>query len=69
MLCYWVRSVERYARANEWMKPDSSSNQNQSLDRVREMSRKQIMAVQEVDTGVQAAKTRLVCCLALTFSL
>lgn len=58
VLCYWVRSVERYARANEWMKPDSSSNQNQSLDRVREMSRKQIMAVQEVDTGVQAAKTR-----------
>lgn len=56
--CNWVRAVERYARAYQWANPKSQSNQNQSLDRVRDMSRNPIMAIEQFEAGVRLTEQR-----------
>ena len=58
VLCNWVRAVERYGRAHEWINPASQSNTQQSLDRVREMSKNPIMAIEKFEAGVRATKAR-----------
>jgi hypothetical protein len=58
VVCNWVRAVERYGRAHQWINPSSQSNKNQSLDRVREMSRNPIMAIDSFEAGVRATKLK-----------
>ena len=58
VICNWVRAVERYGRVHEWVNPASYSNQHQNLDRVREMSRNPIMALDQFEAGVAATKLR-----------
>lgn len=58
VICNWVRSVERYGRAHEWVNPVSHSNQHQNLDRVREMSKNPILALDKFEAGVAATKAR-----------
>jgi len=58
ILCNWVRAVERYGRAHEWINPASQSNTQQSLDRVRELSKNPIMAIESFEAGVKATKVR-----------
>ncbi len=58
VLCNWVRAVERYVRAHEWINPASQSNTQQSLDRVRELSKNPIMAIENFEAGVNATKVR-----------
>ncbi len=56
VLCNWVRAVERYGHTYEWINPQSESNQHQSLDRVREMTRNPIMAIETIEASVKATR-------------
>jgi hypothetical protein len=56
VLCNWVRAVERYGHTYEWINPQSESNQHQSRDRVREMTRNPIMAIETIEASVKATR-------------
>jgi hypothetical protein len=57
-LCHWVRCFERFAKANEWIKPDSISNEKQSLERVRGLAKIRLSALEEVQSSVQYSKQK-----------
>ena len=56
--CHWVRCFERFTRANEWIKPDSVSNEKQSLERVRGLAKDRLTALEEVQSSVQLSKKK-----------
>jgi hypothetical protein len=40
------------------MKPDSQSNTKQSIDRVRDVSKAQLFALDQIEQGVESSKAR-----------
>ncbi|EKX51059.1 hypothetical protein GUITHDRAFT_102984 [Guillardia theta CCMP2712] len=55
-LVHWVRSVELLGRLNEWMNPNSHTNQHQSLDQVQRMARLPLMTMNQVESEVENAR-------------